>query len=134
MDTDVEVEYVCVEDCGSIVDQEGIICDDCFDSQFCERCGEHKDTTWDAFCNTCVDDINEEYKIDEDEDEDGPASISGLKLQLIGRDGNAYSILGAASKALKNKDPEMYQKYYDEATSGDYNHLLMITMRYFDVF
>jgi len=128
METDVE-EFVCIEDCGSIVDEKNTICDDCFDSQFCERCGEAKDTDWDAFCNTCIDDqqesVDEEYK---------STSISGLKLQLIGRDGNAYSILGAASKALKNKDPEMYQEYYDEATSGDYNHLLMITMRYFDVF
>ena len=128
METDVE-EFVCIEDCGSIVDEKNTICDDCFDSQFCERCGEAKDTDWDAFCNTCIDDqqesVDEEYE---------STSISGLKLQLIGRDGNAYSILGAASKVLKNKDPEMYSKYYEEATSGDYNHLLQVTMRYFDVF
>ena len=128
METDVE-EFLCIEDCGSIVDEKNTICDDCFDSQFCERCGEAKDTDWDAFCNTCIDDqqesVDEEYK---------STSISGLKLQLIGRDGNAYSILGAASKVLKYKDPEMYNKYYEEATSGDYNHLLQVTMRYFDVF
>ena len=131
METDVE-EFVCVEDCGSIVSEKNTICDDCFDSQSCERCGEAKDTDWDAFCNTCIDDINEEYKIDEEEEESD--SISGLKLQIIGRDGNAFSILGAASKVLKNKDPEMYSKYYEDATSGDYNHLLQVTMRYFDVF
>ena len=127
METDVE-EFVCIEDCGSIVDEKNTICDDCFDSQFCERCGEAKDTDWDAFCNTCIDDQQE--SVDEEESD----SISGLKLQLIGRDGNAYSILGAASKVLKYKDPEMYNKYYEEATSGDYNHLLQVTMRYFDVF
>ena len=127
METDVE-EFLCIEDCGSIVDEKNTICDDCFDSQFCERCGEAKDTDWDAFCNTCIDDQQE--SVDEEESD----SISGLKLQLIGRDGNAYSILGAASKVLKYKDPEMYDKYYEEATSGDYNHLLQVTMRYFDVF
>ena len=53
------------------------------------------------------------------------------KVKLIGEDGNAYAILGKVSRALKKaglkKEAEDYLK---EATSGDYNHLLMVTSKY----
>lgn len=62
-------------------------------------------------------------------------SKTGLKLKLVGRDGNAFAILGAAQKAMKQAGlpPEDIKKYMDEATSGNYNNLLQVTMEWFDV-
>lgn len=57
-------------------------------------------------------------------------------VQLVGRDGNAFAVLGAASKALK-RVPEvgrqLAEQYTDEATKGDYDHLLQVTMKYVEV-
>ncbi len=54
------------------------------------------------------------------------------KLKLIGTDGNAFALLGKASRIAKqnNMDWETIQK---EATNGDYNHLLFTLCEYFDV-
>ena len=62
-------------------------------------------------------------------------SITGVELNLIGQDGNAFMILGLASKALKREGlyEEYWSVYEEEATSGDYNNLLATTMKYFDV-
>ncbi len=56
-------------------------------------------------------------------------------VKLVGEDSNAFSILGKVSKALKNAgaDREHIDAYMDEATSGDYNNLLAITMKYVNV-
>lgn len=59
--------------------------------------------------------------------------IKRPKLKIIGTDGNAYALLGKAmSVAKKNKmDWNSIQK---EAMSGDYDNLLAVLMRYFDVY
>ena len=56
-----------------------------------------------------------------------------VNVQLVGLDGNAFSILGRAGKAAKTAglDKAEIEEYMDEATSGDYNHLLSTTMAYF---
>ena len=62
-------------------------------------------------------------------------SITGIKLQLVGLDGNAFSILGRAMNALKDNDQsELEDEYYAEATSGDYDHLLATTAKYFEAY
>ena len=57
------------------------------------------------------------------------------KVRLIGEDGNAFSILGTVSKALKSAgaDQEYIDQYLKKAMDGDYNHLLGVTMEYIDV-
>ena len=62
-------------------------------------------------------------------------SITELELQLTGTDGNAFAIMGAAGRVLKQAKlyEEYWSAYYAEATAGDYNHLLQTTMNYFDV-
>ena len=57
------------------------------------------------------------------------------KLKLSGMDGNAFMILGAATRAMKKAGlSEKYRdKYRIEATSGDYDHLLQVTMTYCEV-
>ena len=56
------------------------------------------------------------------------------KVKLVGEDGNAFAIMGRVSKALKRAGypPEEVKRYRDEATSGDYDHLLMVTMEWVD--
>ena len=62
-------------------------------------------------------------------------SITGIKLQLVGLDGNAFSILGRATAALENNgQSELADEYMTEATSGDYDHLLATTARYFEAY
>ena len=62
-------------------------------------------------------------------------SKTGIELELIGQDGNAFMILGLASKAMKRAGvyQEFWDDYHTEATSGDYDHLLATTMDYFEV-
>jgi hypothetical protein len=56
-------------------------------------------------------------------------------VTLVGTDGNAFSILGKVQKALRNAgaDEEYVMKYQVEATSGDYDNLLVVTMGYVHV-
>ncbi len=56
-------------------------------------------------------------------------------VKLIGRDGNAFAIMGRVKKALRRSgaDQEYIDQYLSDATSGDYNHLLVVSMEYVDV-
>lgn len=56
-------------------------------------------------------------------------------VKLVGRDGNAYAIMEAVRGALERAgaDGEYCQNYIEEATMGDYNHLLAVTMEYVEV-
>ena len=49
-----------------------------------------------------------------------------VKLKLIGLDGNAFNLLQAFSKAAKKDrwSEEEINKVLNEATIGDYDHLL----------
>lgn len=53
-----------------------------------------------------------------------------VHVQLVGLDGNAYSIMGRTVGALRNggATEDQIKQYTEEATSGDYNHLLRVTM------
>jgi len=55
-------------------------------------------------------------------------------VQLVGADGNAFAIMGKVARALRQAGrPDLVKPYMDEAMSGDYDHLLRITMKYVDV-
>ena len=56
-------------------------------------------------------------------------------VSLIGQDGNAFAVLGAVSKALREAgaDQEYIDQYQKESTQGDYDHLLRTAMKYADV-
>ena len=58
-----------------------------------------------------------------------------ITVSLIGGDGNAYAILGKVTRALKRDGvPEhVVKEYQSEAMSGDYNHLLLTTMKWVNV-
>ena len=56
------------------------------------------------------------------------------KVELVGRDGNAFAILGRVQKALRRAGfRDEAEQFYEEASSGDYDHLLATCHRYVDV-
>jgi len=56
-------------------------------------------------------------------------------VKLIGQDGNAFLIMGLVKQALKKAgaDQEYIERYIEEATSGDYDNLLIVSMQYADI-
>ena len=58
-----------------------------------------------------------------------------IKVRLVGEDGNAYAILGRMKGALRRGGVtgEEIRKFQDEATSGDYDHLLATCAEWVDV-
>jgi hypothetical protein len=60
---------------------------------------------------------------------------TGISLPMVGQDGNAFAILGRARRALRNGgyDQGFIERFIREATSDDYNHLLMTVMDYFEI-
>lgn len=57
------------------------------------------------------------------------------KLKLVGKDGNAYALMGLASKAARKAgwSKERIDALFTEATSGDYGHLLATLCNHFEV-
>jgi len=58
-----------------------------------------------------------------------------IKVQLTGRDGNAYAIMSAVSKALRQtgvSEKEINQ-YQDESMSGDYENLLLVAAQWVNI-
>jgi hypothetical protein len=53
-----------------------------------------------------------------------------VQLELVGLDGNAFAILGAWRRAAKSQGWTLAEitLVIDEATKGDYNHLLAVIM------
>ena len=58
------------------------------------------------------------------------------EVQLTGNDGNAFAIMGAVKKALRNAgaDKEYIDKYLKESMEGDYDNLLVVATKYADVY
>ena len=60
---------------------------------------------------------------------------TNVEVKLVGEDGNALAILSRVSTAMKDEgvDKKIINRYQKEAMSGDYNHLLQVTMEYVEV-
>ena len=58
-----------------------------------------------------------------------------IKVQLSGRDGNAFAILGNVSRALRKNGilENEIETFCDEAKSGDYDHLLQTCVKWVNV-
>lgn len=58
-----------------------------------------------------------------------------IEVQLTGRDGNAFAILGEVQRALRRAgvEPDEIDAFRAEATSGDYDHLLRTCMAWVEV-
>ena len=58
-----------------------------------------------------------------------------ITVQLVGQDSNAYNLLGICRRAMKRaRLPESeIEAFTQEATSSDYNHLLITCTEWFNV-
>lgn len=57
-----------------------------------------------------------------------------VQVQLTGQDGNAFFIVGRVRTALEQAGHrEEAETFFDEALSGDYDHVLQTCMAYVDV-
>jgi hypothetical protein len=57
-----------------------------------------------------------------------------IRCKLIGKDGNAFSIIGSVSEALRRGGrKDLIEPFQQEATSGDYNGVLQAAMKYVEV-
>jgi hypothetical protein len=56
-------------------------------------------------------------------------------VQLVGLDGNAFSILARVKRALQDagRSSADVSKYMEQAMSGDYDNLLRVTMDWVEV-
>ena len=60
---------------------------------------------------------------------------TNIKVKLLGKDGNAFYILGTVKRALEKAGyKDIAKQYIKEATTGDYNHLLAVTQEYVEVY
>ena len=59
-----------------------------------------------------------------------------IEVQLVGTDGNAFALIGKVQKGLKEAEvsEEEIESFFNEATSGDYNHLLRTCMEWVNVY
>jgi hypothetical protein len=58
-----------------------------------------------------------------------------VHVQFTGQDGNAFMIIGLVQRALRDagvSEKEISQ-FHAEATSGDYDHVLLTCMRWVEV-
>jgi len=57
-------------------------------------------------------------------------------VKLTGEDGNAFAIMGTVAKALQKAgfSQEHIAKYYEESSSGDYDNLIRVAMKYANVY
>mgnify|MGYP005819696551 FL=1 len=63
-----------------------------------------------------------------------PVEHERPELQIGGEDGNAYMIIGRASKAWRGAGlpAEAWKEIEREMVSGDYDHLINTVMKHFD--
>jgi len=58
------------------------------------------------------------------------------KVQLVGNDSNAYAIMAAVRSALQKAgaDKEYVDQYLKESMEGDYDNLLVVAIKYAEVY
>lgn len=59
-----------------------------------------------------------------------------VEVQLTGEDGNAFAILGAVNRALRQYgiEPSECEEFLTEAKSADYDNLLRVCMKWVTVY
>lgn len=62
-------------------------------------------------------------------------SITGVEVELIGLDGNAFAILATVRKAMRRAgvEADAIALYEMQAQAGDYDNLLSVTQRWVDI-
>ena len=61
-------------------------------------------------------------------------SKTGITVKIVGADGNVFNLLCICRRALGHAGRlDLWDEFYKEATSGDYNHALATIADYFEV-
>ncbi len=62
------------------------------------------------------------------------SKIKKANVRLAGKDGNAFAIMGRVVAGLRKagNSKEIIDAYTEDAMSGDYNHLLRVSMDHVD--
>ena len=70
-----------------------------------------------------------------DEEKKTALRQTGIKVKLVGEDGNAFYILGKVCAALRRngESKEFIDAFLEKAKSGDYYHLLATVMEVVEV-
>ena len=57
---------------------------------------------------------------------------TGVRVRLAGEDGNAFAIMGRVRQAMRRArvPQETIEEYSRDATGGDYDNLLRVTLEY----
>ena len=59
---------------------------------------------------------------------------TNIEVKIIGADSNVFNLLGICRRALqKAKRMDLWDEFYAETTSGDYNHALATIAEYFEI-
>jgi IMP cyclohydrolase len=100
---------------------------------------------WDDYDSPCspgsADDEDDDYdpKLDAELYDDhgwiGSVKHPEVMVQLSGQDGNGFGIVCKVKMALKRAgvSVEEQDEFFDEATSGDYDHLLQTCMQWVSI-
>ena len=64
-----------------------------------------------------------------------PTKYPEIEVTLTGTDGNAFAVIGKVCSELRRGgvSKEEVNAFTEEATAGDYNHVLMTCMRWVEV-
>lgn len=66
--------------------------------------------------------------------QDNEIPLTNAVVRLTGEDGNAFGILGRVRRAIRQSNhPELAEPFLQEATSGDYDKMLVTCLRYVTV-
>ena len=61
-------------------------------------------------------------------------SKTGITVKIVGADGNVFNLFCICRRALCRAGRlDLWDEFYKEATSGDYNHALATITDYFEV-
>jgi hypothetical protein len=66
----------------------------------------------------------------------GDTMTNKPRLKLVGTDGNAFSVMARAVKALRDSGytPEQLKSFVADMKSGDYAHALSVVMKHCEVY
>ena len=60
--------------------------------------------------------------------------LQDVDVELVGHDGNAMAIMHRVTRAMRRAGyQDLVDEYMTEAMSGDYDHLLAVTMEWVNV-
>jgi hypothetical protein len=69
-------------------------------------------------------------------DSNSAVKFPDIHVRLVGKDSNAFNILGLCKRAAQKGglSADEIKSFLDEATAGDYSHLLATCQRWFDCY